>query len=102
MIISSPGTPSSEESATFQDQVNNKDRSVLGAGFENETHDQITPTSSVDTEEGHTSNAKDNEGGVDGDVEASDDDRIVSKNPFLVNLKKSDLLNSVEIRDLRE
>ncbi|XP_076651840.1 rho GTPase activating protein at 100F isoform X1 [Halictus rubicundus] len=84
VIVSSPGSPSSEESEESPEPIN---KSLLGdlrlmkgnngvapdaAGPGTE---QITPTSSVDTEEGNTPHPEEGERGVEGDAEASDDDR---------------------------
>ncbi|XP_015592385.1 rho GTPase-activating protein 100F isoform X3 [Cephus cinctus] len=71
VIVSSPGSPSSEESASPEPV--NKD--LGGLGFSNgEAVEQITPTSSVDTEEGNSAHPEEGERGVEGDAEASDDD----------------------------
>ncbi|XP_076235895.1 rho GTPase activating protein at 100F isoform X2 [Calliopsis andreniformis] len=84
VIVSSPGSPSSEESEASPEPIN---KSLLGGfglekGNERTTADstgpgteQITPTSSVDTEEGNTPQPEEGERGVEGDAEASDDDR---------------------------
>ncbi|XP_076684508.1 rho GTPase-activating protein 100F-like isoform X3 [Andrena cerasifolii] len=84
VIVSSPGSPSSEESEASPEPIN---KSLLGGlglekGNEGATADstgpateQITPTSSVDTEEGNTPQPEEGERGVEGDAEASDDDR---------------------------
>lgn len=84
VIVSSPGSPSSEESEASPEPIN---KSLLGGlgldkGNEGVTADstgpgteQITPTSSVDTEEGNTPQPEEGERGVEGDAEASDDDR---------------------------
>ncbi|XP_043463292.1 rho GTPase-activating protein 100F isoform X3 [Leptopilina heterotoma] len=106
VIVSSPGSPSSEDS-TFQESIkvnlnnghknghtnslnshnnghtnnnsnnnnNNKDRGNLGFA-RNENPEQITPTSSVDTEEGNPSHPEEGERGVEGDAEASDEDHL--------------------------
>ncbi|XP_012256075.2 rho GTPase-activating protein 100F isoform X4 [Athalia rosae] len=71
VIVSSPGSPSSEESAS-PEPVN---KGLGGLGFaNNETTEQITPTSSVDTEEGNPAHPEEGERGVEGDAEASDED----------------------------
>lgn len=71
VIVSSPGSPSSEESP---EPVN---KGLGGLGFANsETTEQITPTSSVDTEEGNSAHPEEGERGVEGDAEASDDDKV--------------------------
>lgn len=98
MIVSSPGSPSSEESVS-PEPINKLARN--GITFDNVnkvtttsvtipvtiptsttttpiTCEQITPTSSVDTEEGNIRQLEEGEKGVEGDVEASDDD-LVSK-----------------------
>ncbi|XP_076300595.1 rho GTPase activating protein at 100F isoform X4 [Lasioglossum baleicum] len=84
VIVSSPGSPSSEESEESPEPIN---KSLLGdlrlvKGNNGVTADaagpgteQITPTSSVDTEEGNTPHPEEGERGVEGDAEASDDDR---------------------------
>lgn len=84
MIVSSPGSPSSEESEASPEPIN---KSLLGGlGLEkgnegvttNSTGpgtEQITPSSSVDTEEGNTPHQEEGEKGVKGDAETSDDDR---------------------------
>ncbi|XP_053989147.1 rho GTPase-activating protein 100F isoform X1 [Hylaeus anthracinus] len=81
VIVSSPGSPSSEESEASPEPIN---KSLLGGlglekGNEGATADstgpgteQITPTSSVDTEEGNTPHPEEGERGVEGDAEASD------------------------------
>ncbi|KAK0075393.1 hypothetical protein PV326_011626 [Microctonus aethiopoides] len=99
VIISSPGSPSSEESAS-PEPINKTMRN--GLNFTNGTTklmtttttamttttmmrgtnsiEQITPTSSVDTEEGNPPHLEERERGVEGDVEASDDDLISKRN----------------------
>jgi len=97
VIVSSPGSPSSEESEASPEPIN---KSLLGnLGFEKNDEtattttttsstsgigvgigagvgvEQVTPTSSVDTEEGNPQHPEEGEKGVEGDVEASDDDR---------------------------
>ncbi|XP_025158811.1 rho GTPase-activating protein 100F isoform X2 [Harpegnathos saltator] len=98
VIVSSPGSPSSEESEASPEPIN---KSLLGGlGFEKSDEtttttmtttmtsvssgigvggsagvEQVTPTSSVDTEEGNPQHPEEGEKGVEGDVEASDDDR---------------------------
>ncbi|XP_015433562.1 PREDICTED: rho GTPase-activating protein 100F [Dufourea novaeangliae] len=84
VIVSSPGSPSSEESEASPEPIN---KSLLGGlGLEKSNDgatadttgpgtEQITPTSSVDTEEGNTPHLEEGERGVEGDAEASDDDR---------------------------
>lgn len=54
---------------------NNKDRVNLGFA-RNENPEQITPTSSVDTEEGNLTHPEEGERGVEGDAEASDEDHL--------------------------
>lgn len=44
--------------------------------FGNGTLEQVTPTSSVDTEDGGTGHPEEAECGVEGDAEASDDDHL--------------------------
>ncbi|XP_033224044.1 rho GTPase-activating protein 100F [Belonocnema kinseyi] len=81
VIVSSPGSPSSEES-TFQEQNNsNIHNSGRTNGHNNdftrnENTEQITPTSSVDTEEGNPTHLEEGERGVEGDAEASDEDHL--------------------------
>jgi len=94
VIVSSPGSPSSEESEASPEPIN---KSLLGnLGFEKNDEtatttttttsstsgtgagvgvEQVTPTSSVDTEEGNPQHPEEGEKGVEGDIEASDDDR---------------------------
>lgn len=96
VIVSSPGSPSSEESEASPEPIN---KSLLGSlGYEKSDEttttttttsstsggvgagtgvgvEQVTPTSSVDTEEGNPQHPEEGEKGVEGDVEASDDDR---------------------------
>ncbi|XP_017791142.1 PREDICTED: rho GTPase-activating protein 100F [Habropoda laboriosa] len=84
VIVSSPGSPSSEESEASPEPIN---KSLLGGLGLDKSNDgatmnstgpgteQITPTSSVDTEEGNTPHPEEGEKGVEGDAEASDDDR---------------------------
>lgn len=100
VIVSSPGSPSSEESEASPEPIN---KSLLGGlGFDkgdnttttamtttttttsvssgigvsnNASVEQVTPTSSVDTEEGNPQHPEEGEKGVEGDVEASDDER---------------------------
>lgn len=102
VIVSSPGSPSSEESEASPEPIN---KSLLGSlGYEKSDEtatttttttsstsggvsismgvgvaagqiEQMTPTSSVDTEEGNPQHPEEGEKGVEGDVEASDDDR---------------------------
>ncbi|XP_033327423.2 rho GTPase activating protein at 100F isoform X6 [Megalopta genalis] len=84
VIVSSPGSPSSEESEESPEPIN---KSLLGGlGLEKTANgvagdaagpgtEQITPTSSVDTEEGNTPHPEEGERDVEGDAEASDDDR---------------------------
>jgi hypothetical protein len=127
VIVSSPGSPSSEDSNSYQESVklnrpaainsstsnsvlmNNKPHlhstnpflnslsngngngngngsSDHGNGhgrsvsfFTNGTNEQVTPTSSVDTEDG-TGHPEEAEHGVEGDAEASDDDHVVNAN----------------------
>ncbi|XP_043288661.1 rho GTPase-activating protein 100F isoform X3 [Venturia canescens] len=105
VIVSSPGSPSSEESAS-PEPINKGARTIArdAMGFSNAkgeattttittttttmttitptttTIDQITPTSSVDTEEGHPSHTEEGERGVEGDAEASDDDHVAKRN----------------------
>lgn len=97
VIVSSPGSPSSEESEASPEPIS---KSLLGGlGFEKSDEtttttmtttttsvmsgigvgssvgvEQVTPTSSVDTEEGNPQHPEEGEKGVEGDVEASDDD----------------------------
>ncbi|XP_031776722.1 rho GTPase-activating protein 100F isoform X3 [Nasonia vitripennis] len=47
--------------------------------FGNGTNEQVTPTSSVDTEDGGTGQGEEGERGVEGDAEASDDDHLQNK-----------------------
>lgn len=102
MIVSSPGSPSSEESEASPEPINKGLLGSLGYEKNDETAttttttstsstsggisigagagtgvgvEQITPTSSVDTEEGNPQHLEEGEKGVEGDVEASDDDR---------------------------
>ncbi|XP_076757064.1 rho GTPase activating protein at 100F isoform X6 [Xylocopa sonorina] len=84
VIVSSPGSPSSEESAASPEPINKSLLGGLGLEKSNEGAtasstgpgtEQITPTSSVDTEEGNTQHPEEGEKGVEGDAEASDDDR---------------------------
>ncbi|XP_011311748.1 rho GTPase-activating protein 100F [Fopius arisanus] len=96
VIVSSPGSPSSEESAS-PEPINKATRN--GVSFENGVTvtsastrstaastvtpiimEQITPTSSIDTEEGNTRQIEEGERGVEADVEASDDDLISKRN----------------------
>ncbi|XP_063988944.1 rho GTPase-activating protein 100F isoform X2 [Diachasmimorpha longicaudata] len=101
VIVSSPGSPSSEESAS-PEPINNVTRNGISS-FENSgdvttlsvtipittststmatptTIEQITPTSSIDTEEGNTRQLDEGERGMEADVEGSDDDLISKKN----------------------
>ncbi|XP_017893105.1 rho GTPase-activating protein 100F isoform X4 [Ceratina calcarata] len=86
VIVSSPGSPSSKESVASPEPIN---KSLLGglgldksngvvatttAGSTGPGTEQITPTSSVDTEEGNPTH-EEGEKGVEGDAEGSDDDR---------------------------
>lgn len=98
MIVSSPGSPSSEESEASPEPINKGLLGNLGYEKSDETTttttttsstsgginigvgvgagvEQVTPTSSVDTEEGNPHHPEEGEKGVEGDVEASDDDR---------------------------
>ncbi|XP_029660769.1 rho GTPase-activating protein 100F [Formica exsecta] len=102
VIVSSPGSPSSEESEASPEPINKGLLGNLGYEKSDETTttttttssasggisigvgvgagagagvEQITPTSSVDTEEGNPHHPEEGEKGVEGDVEASDDDR---------------------------
>ncbi|CAK9826858.1 Rho GTPase-activating protein 100F, partial [Anthophora retusa] len=84
VIVSSPGSPSSEESEASPEPINKSLLGGLGLNKNNEGAttnstgpgtEQITPTSSVDTEEGNTPHPEEGERGVEGDAEASDDDR---------------------------
>ncbi|CAL1682157.1 unnamed protein product [Lasius platythorax] len=99
VIVSSPGSPSSEESEPSPEPINKGLLGNLGYEKSDETTtttttttssasggisigvgvgagvEQITPTSSVDTEEGNPNHPEEGEKGVEGDVEASDDDR---------------------------
>lgn len=98
VIVSSPGSPSSEESEASPEPINKGLLGSLGYEKSDETAttttttsstsggigvgvgagtgvEQITPTSSVDTEEGNPQHPEEGEKGVEGDVEASDDDR---------------------------
>ncbi|XP_050597425.1 rho GTPase-activating protein 100F isoform X1 [Bombus affinis] len=84
VIVSSPGSPSSEESEASPEPINKSLLGGLGLEKNNEGAtanstgpgtEQITPTSSVDTEEGNTPHPEEGEKGVEGDAEASDDDR---------------------------
>ncbi|XP_060829986.1 rho GTPase-activating protein 100F isoform X1 [Bombus pascuorum] len=84
VIVSSPGSPSSEESEASPEPINKSLLGGLGLEKNNEEAtanstgpgtEQITPTSSVDTEEGNTPHPEEGEKGVEGDAEASDDDR---------------------------
>lgn len=98
VIVSSPGSPSSEESVS-PEPINKATRN--GISFENggkittttvtmpittstmvttTTMEQLTPTSSVDTEEGNMRQLEECERGVEADVEASDDDLISKRN----------------------
>ena len=104
VIVSSPGSPSSEESAS-PEPINESSvrsaREILsfngnGTIASNAmtattattttttatatTVEQITPTSSVDTEEGHPTHPEEGERGVEGDAEASDDDHVAKRN----------------------
>lgn len=94
MIVSSPGSPSSKESAGSPEPINKSLLGGLGLDKSNGVAtttaaaasttaagtsggpgtEQITPTSSVDTEEGNPAH-EEGEKGVEGDAEASDDDR---------------------------
>ncbi|XP_031370864.1 rho GTPase-activating protein 100F [Apis dorsata] len=84
VIVSSPGSPSSEESEVSPEPINKNLLGGLGLEKSNEGTtvnstgpgtEQITPTSSVDTEEGNIPHLEEGEKGVEGDIEASDDDR---------------------------
>ncbi|XP_046145306.1 rho GTPase-activating protein 100F isoform X2 [Osmia bicornis bicornis] len=84
VIVSSPGSPSSEESEASPEPINKSLMGGLGLEKGNEGvttnsagpgTEQITPSSSVDTEEGNTPHQEEGEKGVEGDAEASDDDR---------------------------
>ncbi|XP_011865583.1 PREDICTED: rho GTPase-activating protein 100F isoform X2 [Vollenhovia emeryi] len=99
VIVSSPGSPSSEESEASPEPINKSLLGNLGYEKNDETAttttttssttsggmsigagtgvgvEQMTPTSSVDTEEGNPQHPEEGEKGVEGDVEASDDDR---------------------------
>lgn len=102
VIVSSPGSPSSEESEASPEPINKSLLGNLGYEKNDETAtttttttssttsggigigintgtgvgvEQVTPTSSVDTEEGNPQHPEEGEKGVEGDVEASDDDR---------------------------
>lgn len=99
VIVSSPGSPSSEESEASPEPINKGLLGSLGYEKNDETAttttttssttsggisiginagtgiEQVTPTSSVDTEEGNPQHLEEGEKGVEGDVEASDDDR---------------------------
>lgn len=100
VIVSSPGSPSSEESEASPEPINKGLLGSLGYEKNDETTttttttsstsggisvgvgagagggvEQVTPTSSVDTEEGNPQHPEEGEKGVEGDVEASDDDR---------------------------
>lgn len=102
VIVSSPGSPSSEESEASPEPINKGLLGGLGYEKNDETTttttttsstsggigigvgigagagvgvEQVTPTSSVDTEEGNPQHPEEGEKGVEGDVEASDDDR---------------------------
>lgn len=84
VIVSSPGSPSSEESEVSPEPINKSLLGGLGLEKSNEGTtvnssgpgtEQITPTSSVDTEEGNIPHLEEGEKGVEGDIEASDDDR---------------------------
>ncbi|TGZ36946.1 Uncharacterized protein DBV15_10247 [Temnothorax longispinosus] len=100
VIVSSPGSPSSEESEASPEPINKGLLGNLGYEKSDETAttttttsstsggisvgagagtgvgvEQVTPTSSVDTEEGNPQHPEEGEKGVEGDVEASDDDR---------------------------
>ncbi|XP_036148201.1 rho GTPase-activating protein 100F isoform X3 [Monomorium pharaonis] len=102
VIVSSPGSPSSEESEASPEPINKGLLGSLSYEKNDETAttttttsstsggvsvnsgvgagtgvgiEQITPTSSVDTEEGNPQHLEEGEKGVEGDVEASDDDR---------------------------
>ncbi|XP_071555180.1 rho GTPase-activating protein 100F isoform X4 [Temnothorax nylanderi] len=100
VIVSSPGSPSSEESEASPEPINKGLLGNLGYEKSDETTttttttsstsggisvgagagtgvgvEQVTPTSSVDTEEGNPQHPEEGEKGVEGDVEASDDDR---------------------------
>jgi len=98
VIVSSPGSPSSEESEASPEPINKGLLGGLGYEKSDETAttttttsstsggigvgvgagtgvEQVTPTSSVDTEEGNPQHPEEGEKGVEGDVEASDDDR---------------------------
>lgn len=98
VIVSSPGSPSSEESEASPEPINKGLLGNLGYEKSDETTttttttsstsgginievgvgagvEQVTPTSSVDTEEGNPHHPEEGEKGVEGDVEASDDDR---------------------------
>lgn len=104
MIVSSPSSLSSEESEASPEPINKSLLGSLGYEKNDETVtttttttssttsggigvgvgvgagtgvgvEQVTPTSSVDTEEGNSQHPEEGEKGVEGDVEASDDDR---------------------------
>ncbi|KAK2582799.1 hypothetical protein KPH14_005059 [Odynerus spinipes] len=101
VIVSSPGSPSSEESETSPELIDNNllggfgfdkcaettttstaNGSIGGSGsgsvgafIGGAATEQVTPTSSLDTEEGNPSHIEEGEKGVEGDAEASDDDR---------------------------
>ncbi|XP_034945998.1 rho GTPase-activating protein 100F isoform X2 [Chelonus insularis] len=100
VIVSSPGSPSSEESAS-PEPINKDNRNGLGLTngavklitttssivttssttlLNSNPTEQVTPTSSVDTEEGNPPHLEERERGVEADVEASDDDLISKRN----------------------
>lgn len=105
VIVSSPGSPSSEESAS-PEPINKANRnglaftngatqnmpttttvaavttasSIMMMMMSSSAIEQITPTSSVDTEEGNPPQLEERERGIEGDVEASDDDLISKRN----------------------
>lgn len=111
VIVSSPGSPSSEESEASPEPINKSLLGGLGLEKNNEGAtanstgpgtEQITPTSSVDTEEGNTPHPEEGEKGVEGDAEASDDDRhqhVPNTHQSLV--KYEDLIGDVRPGQLR-
>ncbi|XP_057330455.1 rho GTPase-activating protein 100F isoform X3 [Microplitis mediator] len=87
VIISSPGSPSSEESASpepnnksIQNKSNSTTETTSSTIMNSTRIEQSTPTSNADTEEGNQPQSNDREHGVETDGEVSDDDQILKRN----------------------
>lgn len=88
--ISAPNTqkPSSLAQHQHSDSLPNGNDTMLNATMNNGP-EQDTPTSSVDTEEGNFCQSEDRDRGVEGDVEASDDDLLMKKHRNVMSEMKS-------------